>query len=535
MTDYLNLGFETGEPIEDPAGYFLLFDGSDHLEGANVLAKDKDNAFTVTGWFRTSNNGVQTLAGNLQAGPGFRGWEVLQVTGQLWFQLISVNTSNEIAVRTDDAFDDGEWHFYAAIYTGGESASDVTLLIDNVEVAKTEVADTLTTTTVSSANIRVGDRSTTGGLGFVGALVNWSVHNAALTPTEATDLFELGFQADLSSGPFSIETNWAMNDDDETVTVLDTVGSNNLTINGDPEYVWSSPRRNVENDSMLADNWVSTNVGTAVEYVDFGEGSEFAEPGERFEKEWTGVNDFLFEFLPGFESLDPFIFNTGEDVDTVETFSFWSDFIFDLTRLELCKFDTDKEGEFFETGWGNDDAKFEFENSDLEEADFDSTALLAESFENGWGNDEGEYLFEFEDSNLDTVVFDTTLGADNDAETFEQVEASFVFIRVEDAIIGETYEVEINQRKLALVSATTNEFTLKSQLLDMINNSPEPVTAVSNGPDGSMFVSDDELPTTSIAGVDGPPTGSGPSITIVDVVDLGWWSQNELIEGFVAP
>ena len=297
---------------------------------------------------------------------------------------------------------------------------------------------------------------------------------------------------------------------------------------GDP-----APRKNVVGDSLLADNWSSSGVSTAVQYVDFGELGDVAEPAERFETEWTGINEFTFEFLPGFVDLEPYIFNTGSDVDITETFDFWDpNFVFELARVERLKFNGNTlDNETFEVGWGNDDAIFGFANTDLQGADFTEDALAIESFEEDWKID--GYKEEFEASDLEVLDF-TWSTFTEPYEGFDPVNEYFKFCRVLDAQIGEVYEVTINQRTLDIESTTAVENTLRDQIVDMINNSPEPVTAVGSGVDG-FLIADNETPVTSIVGVKGPPTGSGPSIEIQDVFDLGYWSQVGLIENFVLP
>ena len=98
-------------------------------------------------------------------------------------------------------------------------------------------------------------------------------------------------------------------------------------------------RDNIEGDSILADNWTSSGTSGFVEYIDWNEAGTTAEPAERFEVAWTGIDDFKFTFAPGFVDLEQFIFNSGLNADVVETFDFWvPNYVFDLTRLQIFLF-----------------------------------------------------------------------------------------------------------------------------------------------------------------------------------------------------
>ena len=124
-------------------GAFVFNPANDeHVDLGNILSKEYDDAFSVEGWFKTSETSVEQaiiFKTDPDAADGHRGWGVgLQTNGKLQFQLISNpgddwNNEYMIIKDNDGGLADGSLHHFVITYDGSGNKSGVKIYHDNSE------------------------------------------------------------------------------------------------------------------------------------------------------------------------------------------------------------------------------------------------------------------------------------------------------------------------------------------------------------------------------------------------------------------
>jgi hypothetical protein len=174
------------------------FDGSTYitLENENNFDIEYTDAFTATGWFKSSNTAQSTMVAKMVNSGTYRGWDVALNNavddGKIGFQIISdVTTNNWINWwSTGGGLNDGLWHHFACVYTGATgNESDITVYIDGVSEAGDAAAplEDITATMLQDTAITIGSRSV-GQLPYTGQLADVQIWKKELTATEVLRL-----------------------------------------------------------------------------------------------------------------------------------------------------------------------------------------------------------------------------------------------------------------------------------------------------------------------------------------------------------
>jgi len=167
----------------------LSFDGVNDevvLTGSSSLfGFDNSDVFSVVVWVKTTTPlQQQTIIGNLDTSASFRGWEVyIDSSGYLHFQILNTYSSNYSDVRTTEVLPADTWVSVICTYSGGNTATNLNIYINGLIADSVEESSTLTTTSVSTVDVRIGIRDN-GSTPFVGNIDGVGIYNKTLSNSE---------------------------------------------------------------------------------------------------------------------------------------------------------------------------------------------------------------------------------------------------------------------------------------------------------------------------------------------------------------
>lgn len=205
------------------------FDGSnDYLDMGGVVSElnfDEDDPFSVLFWMKSTDTGTMFVYSNTEGTPGYRGYEISIISGQVDFALYSAfNSTNYIRKRSTNTVNSGDWVSVCITYDGSSSVDGVRIYINAIEEsAFSSTQDTLNGTTVSTEDSRIGGRPIGSLLGYDGQLDGLVFYNRVLSPSE---VFLLGGQKEPvdhgAVGPVDALLGWwRMGDGDTFPTISD--------------------------------------------------------------------------------------------------------------------------------------------------------------------------------------------------------------------------------------------------------------------------------------------------------------------------
>ena len=157
----------------------------------DIMDQERTNPFTIQLWVNT-NATSGTIVGKLQDTGSYRGWEFEQQgTGTFIFYLINDLASNRITIRSNSAINNGSWNHIVVTSSGSSLASGMNIYINGVNDGFTTITNTLTGTTLSSANLKIGSRDTTGGY-WDGNIDEFAMWNKELNTGQIGWLYQNG-------------------------------------------------------------------------------------------------------------------------------------------------------------------------------------------------------------------------------------------------------------------------------------------------------------------------------------------------------
>lgn len=216
-----------------------------------------------------------------------------------------------------------------------------------------------------------------------------------------------------------------------------------------------------------ATGWTVAYVSTGSAHANFGD-STVTEAAERFERNWSTNQSFLFAFTDGV-TLSVATFNpAGPYASTFEGFeALWSSnesAHSDLTRQEQLNFSsTLLEAEGFELEWSsNENYKFAFLDADL------TPAGSPETFETHWRSNEST-ITSFAPANIVRMAFNGT--SPFGFEDFDQTEFGIWWIFVSFTTVAGDLKVTVENAvaKLTLAGTETTLF-VRDRIITLINN-----------------------------------------------------------------
>jgi hypothetical protein len=239
----------------------------------DILTQDGSTAFSISCWVKYTNAGTMMIVSKQDAS----GYGYLLHTGNsagvkfTWYPCISAGGS--IAVRTSNAYNDGNWHNVLATYDGSGNASGAKIYVDGT-LDTNIITDTFTGTSASTGPFQIGAR------------------NGTSFPLIATDV--------------SSPTSWWKLDNTTTGIQDSGSASNNGTNNGATEIqtnVWT-PRLNGESTTLPTSALTSSDL-------------QFESPYSNFSLDFNGTDNYI-----DCTDNDIFSFTDGSN-DSSYTFSSW--------------------------------------------------------------------------------------------------------------------------------------------------------------------------------------------------------------------
>lgn len=199
-----------------------------YVSVGNYHAFERTDSFSVSVWAKWTATGPTnyTMIGKMSDPTLYRGWAMrANATGEVQVYLINDNsTTNQISVQTTAKYNDGVWHHVTFTYDGSSTAAGVKIYVDGALQAKTTNTDALSGTIVSTDELRLGARKTTGNeTYFNGNLDEAAVYNKTLSAAEVSAIWNLGTPNDLSllGSATNLVGWWRMGDGDTYPTLTD--------------------------------------------------------------------------------------------------------------------------------------------------------------------------------------------------------------------------------------------------------------------------------------------------------------------------
>jgi len=181
------------------SSYSMEFDAasSEYVSMGNVLTKDGSTAFSISCWIKYTGSGTEMIVSKQDAS----GYGYLLTTGNIagvkltWYPCIS--SGGSVAVRTSNAYNDGNWHNVLATYDGSGNASGAKIYVDGT-LDTNIVTDTFTGTSSSTGPFQISARNGTS-FPFDGNVSNAAVFNSSLTEDQILTIYNGGVPNDISS------------------------------------------------------------------------------------------------------------------------------------------------------------------------------------------------------------------------------------------------------------------------------------------------------------------------------------------------
>ena len=126
----------------------------------NVLSFERTSPFTLEAWVKTTDttNWICIMAKQALGASNWRGYQFFKTaTNVLDFALLNTGTpSNKIESHSASAtISDGNWHYVAVAYSGDSDADTMSFNIDGETQTTIKDAETLTATTITTAEFRL--------------------------------------------------------------------------------------------------------------------------------------------------------------------------------------------------------------------------------------------------------------------------------------------------------------------------------------------------------------------------------------------
>lgn len=177
-----------------------IFDGvDDDITAGNVLGFAISDAWSVTGWFRTTMTGTGAIVAKEESGPSFTGYFIAITGGKLFFRAEGTPSpgTNKMEKTGTLNYNDGLLHFFAITKAAGSSATTVKMYVDEVLETTTTGFNGFAGSMANSVDFKLGKRNTN--QPFDGTLSHVAVWSKELTLAEVQEVGGGGTPPDLST------------------------------------------------------------------------------------------------------------------------------------------------------------------------------------------------------------------------------------------------------------------------------------------------------------------------------------------------
>lgn len=123
----------------------------------HLLTFERTDPFSLECWTKFTTSSSQALISKQENTGNITGFAVITLSGKLRF-TINDSSGNTISVESVSAYNDDTFHHVVATYDGGSVVTGLNVYVDNVLSKTTIVADTLSSTIETTANLQVSGR-----------------------------------------------------------------------------------------------------------------------------------------------------------------------------------------------------------------------------------------------------------------------------------------------------------------------------------------------------------------------------------------
>lgn len=196
----------------------LALNGGDYLNLGNVMGTDGTTALTLEGYIKPTTGANMAIWNKRDAvGTGSGVLFYITAAGQLQFFLEGATSANRLRAQSVATFTSGAWSHFAMCYTGSGTVAGVTIYINGVSSAITNVQDTFSGSAANARDLWIGNRENgTGSFVWTGRMHRISRWTKALSSAEVTEALNLKNSAGLlahSASPTYLEANMRMGND----------------------------------------------------------------------------------------------------------------------------------------------------------------------------------------------------------------------------------------------------------------------------------------------------------------------------------
>lgn len=208
-------------------------DGTDYVNtNLTAFSPERTTPFSVSLWVITLETGglfgnVQSFLSKRAASGNYQGFQLglMNVSGTGRFAMSLFGAGGEVnsaaVIRTNTAYNDGEWHHVVFINDGTGNASGLSIYVDGVLAPTTVYTNLLGVLTI------INTEPVLMNAGGAWNLDDVSIHEKVLTAPEVTAFYNSGLPTDLT--PYEVSSSmvdwWWMGDGDTYPTIIDH-GSN---------------------------------------------------------------------------------------------------------------------------------------------------------------------------------------------------------------------------------------------------------------------------------------------------------------------
>ena len=193
-----------------PAMQFVRTSSQFFTMGTNKFRFSRWDKFTLFAVFKTENENLATLIGNLEDSGNFRGWDLVQAAGAPEYHFINLisNLNSRTMRRTNTEITTGEVLLESVTYDGSSSAAGINFYIDGELTGMTTNIDTQNsngmedTTAIASVGSRNG-----GGAYFDGYIAEILLYEDELSDSDREDVEQYLGEKWLGWDPDTIEVS----------------------------------------------------------------------------------------------------------------------------------------------------------------------------------------------------------------------------------------------------------------------------------------------------------------------------------------
>ncbi len=173
-----------GSVFSDNGQGSISFDKSnDYVDTNQQIPFDNSDPFTLCAWVYTYDANNNQIINN--ENTAYRGYQLaIDSNGKLFVFFRSVVSSNYMGKRSNSVFPTNTWKYCVAVHDGSSDVSGLSLYLDAVLQSATNVANSLTGTTVTDKTTWVGRRRAVTNGPFSGQISLAKIYNRALTSEE---------------------------------------------------------------------------------------------------------------------------------------------------------------------------------------------------------------------------------------------------------------------------------------------------------------------------------------------------------------